>query len=153
MHVVIAADHAGVQMKRDLIEALGAAGHAVTDLGTGSEASCDYPDFAVAAATKVASGLADFGVLICGTGIGMSMSANKVPGIRAAAVSDPVSAKLARSHNDANIVCLGARIVGPEVAAEIVAAFVGTPFSGGERHVRRVGKIMALDCPSRKQET
>ncbi|NLI00175.1 MAG: ribose 5-phosphate isomerase B [Chthonomonadales bacterium] len=152
MHVVIAADHAGIQLKRDLIETLGAAGHTVTDLGAQSEESCDYPDYAVAAANKVASGEADKGVLICGTGIGMSISANKVPGIRAAAVSDPVSAKLARSHNDANIVCLGARIVGPEVAAEIVQAFVATPFSGGERHVRRVGKIMALDCANRPEE-
>ncbi len=153
MHVVIAADHAGIHIKSDLIESLGAAGHSVTDLGTHSDQSCDYPDYAVAAAARVASGEADMGVLICGTGIGMSISANKVPGIRAAAVSDPVSAKLARSHNDANIVCLGARIVGPEVADEIVRAFIGTPFSGGERHARRIGKIMALDCRSRPEET
>ncbi|MBM3495834.1 MAG: RpiB/LacA/LacB family sugar-phosphate isomerase, partial [Armatimonadetes bacterium] len=110
MHIVIAADHAGIRMKSELIETLGAAGHTVTDLGAQSEPSCDYPDYALAASGRIVSGDADLGVLICGTGIGMSMSANKVRGIRAAAVSDPVSAKLARSHNDANIVCIGARI-------------------------------------------
>jgi ribose 5-phosphate isomerase B len=145
MHIVIASDHAGVRMKSDLIETLGAAGHTVTDLGANSEESCDYPDYAVAAASRVAGGDADLGVLICGTGIGMSMSANKVRGIRAAAVSDPVSAGLARSHNDANVVCLGARIVGPEVATAIVQTFVSTPFSGGERHSRRVAKINAIE--------
>jgi ribose 5-phosphate isomerase B len=145
MHIVIAADHAGIRLKSDLIEALGAAGHTITDLGAQTEQSCDYPDYAVAAARRVAAGQAELGVLICGTGVGMSLAANKVRGIRAAAVSEPVSAKLARSHNDANMVCIGARIVGPETASAIALSFVNEPFSGGERHTRRVEKVMAIE--------
>lgn len=145
MRLVIASDHAGVGVKRLLSEELTRAGHDLEDLGAHDDASCDYPDYAEQAALKVASGEAEMGVLICGTGVGMAISANKIPGIRAASVSEPVSAELARSHNDANIVCLGARIVGPEMALAIVRTFLETPFSNGERHARRVGKIRALE--------
>lgn len=146
MRVVIASDHAGVALKTTLRELLHAEGHQVTDLGTHSEESCDYPDYATLAAEHLVRGEADRGVLICGTGVGMAISANKVRGIRAASVSEPVSAALARSHNDANVVCIGARIVGPEMAVEIVRTFLNTPFSNGERHARRVAKIAALDA-------
>lgn len=146
MKVVIASDHAGVTLKALLCEALGEDGYEVEDLGTHTEESCDYPDYAALAAERVSSGKADRAVLICGTGVGMAISANKVRGIRAASVSEPVSAALSRSHNDANVVCLGARIIGPEMALEIVRTFLKTPFSNGERHARRVSKIAALDA-------
>lgn len=146
MRVVIASDHAGVALKTTLTELLNAEGHQVTDIGTHSEESCDYPDYAALAAEHLVRGDVDRGVLICGTGVGMAISANKVRGIRAASVSEPVSAALARSHNDANVVCIGARIVGPEMAIEIVRTFLNTPFSNGERHARRVAKIAALDA-------
>lgn len=147
MKVAIGSDHAGYEYKGLLAEWLRERGHQVTDIGTGSEASCDYPDFAVAVARAVSAGDADRGVLVCGTGVGMSLAANRIAGVRAAAVSDPVSARLSREHNDANVVCIGARIVGPEVATDIVRAFLEADFSGGERHLRRVAKVGALDHP------
>lgn len=146
MKLVIASDHAGVEMKSSVVQALEADGHEVTDLGTHDARSCDYPDYAVDAARRVVAGQCEMGILICGTGVGMAVSANKVAGIRAAAVSEPVSAALARSHNDANVICFGARIVGPEVALEIVRAFLATPFSHGVRHERRVAKMNGLDA-------
>jgi ribose 5-phosphate isomerase B len=115
------------------------------DAGPDSAASVDYPDFAARVSRAIPAGEAENGVLICGTGVGMSMAANKIPGIRAAAVSEPVSARLSRSHNDANIVCIGERIVGAEVALEIVRTFLDTPFSQGERHRGRINKICALE--------
>ncbi|NUQ70124.1 MAG: ribose 5-phosphate isomerase B [Chthonomonadales bacterium] len=145
MRIVIGADHAGVGYKRDLAEGLRRTGHEVRDIGTHDAAPCDYPDFAAEAGRLVAHGEADRGVLICGTGVGMAVSANKIPGVRAASVSEPVTAALARAHNDANIVCIGARIVGPEVAAAIIHTFITTPFSQGERHERRLAKIETLD--------
>lgn len=145
MRLAIASDHAGVDIKAIIREELVAAGHVVEDLGTHDTNSCDYPDYAAMAASRVAAGEADRAVLICGTGVGMAIAANKIRGARAASVSEPVSAALARSHNDANIVCIGARIVGPEMALEIVRTFLSTEFSRGDRHVRRVGKISALD--------
>ncbi len=145
MKVAIGSDHAGVAMKASLIASLRLDGWELTDVGAHIEESCDYPEYAVAVARQVASGEADRGVLICGTGVGMAIAANKVRGVRAASVSEPVSAALARSHNDANVVCLGARIVGPEVALEVVRAFLSTAFSGGERHTRRVEQIRRLD--------
>lgn len=145
MKLAIASDHAGVDIKAMLRDTLRAEGHDVLDLGTHDHASCDYPDYAVLAASKVAQSEVERAVLICGTGVGMAIAANKIRGVRAASVSEPVSAGLARSHNDANIVCLGARIVGPEMAVEIVRAFLSTPFSNGERHARRVAKIIKLD--------
>ena len=145
MKLAIASDHAGVDIKAMLRDTLRAEGHEVLDLGTHDYASCDYPDYAALAASKVAQGEVERAVLICGTGVGMAIAANKIRGVRAASVSEPVSAGLARSHNDANIVCLGARIVGPEMALEIVRVFLSTPFSNGERHARRVAKIIKLD--------
>ena len=145
MKVSIGSDHAGYKLKGFLAGWLRDAGYDVADVGAWSEESSDYPDFAATVARAVASGVADRGVLVCGTGVGMSLAANRVSGVRAAAVSEPVTARLAREHNDANIVCLGARIVGPEVAIDVVRTFLGTAFSNGERHVRRIGKIAELE--------
>jgi ribose 5-phosphate isomerase B len=144
MRIAIGADHAGFHLKQTVAEALRASGHTVEDVGTDSEASVDYPDFAAAVARAVASGEADRGVLVCGTGIGMAMAAGKVNGIRAASVTDLESARLSREHNDANVLTLGARITPPDLALSIVGIFLETPFSGG-RHQRRVDKIMALE--------
>ncbi|MGC8667164.1 MAG: ribose 5-phosphate isomerase B [Chthonomonadales bacterium] len=145
MRIAIGSDHAGFHLKNHLRDMLRAQGHDVCDVGSFTAESCDYPDFAVLVGARVAGNEADLGVLICGTGIGMSMAANKVKGVRAAVVSEPVSARLARAHNDANVICMGERIVGPEVAEEIVRVFLDTPFSQGERHVRRVRKISGIE--------
>jgi ribose 5-phosphate isomerase B len=143
--VSIGSDHAGYALKGIVAESLRAAGHEVTDVGAWSEESTDYPDYAAVVACAVAAGEAERGVLVCGTGVGMSLAANRVPGVRAAAVSEPVSARLSREHNDANVVCIGARIVGPEVAIDIVRTFLDSAFSGGERHIRRIAKVTALE--------
>jgi ribose 5-phosphate isomerase B len=145
MNVVIGSDHAGFHLKNHLRDALRSAGYAVCDAGADSQESSDYPDYAAIVGRTVASGEAERGILVCGTGVGMAIAANKVHGVLAAAVSEPVTARLSRSHNNANVICIGERIVGPEVAAEIVKTFLETPFSQGERHVRRLGKIAAMD--------
>ena len=146
MHIVIGADHAGFTLKEDLKRRLAGTIAQLDDVGTSSSAPVDYPDFAAAVARLVATGACDRGILICGTGIGMAMAANKIHGIRAAPVSDLESARLCREHNDANVLTLGARITPPELAASIVRVFLSTPFAGG-RHQRRVDEIMALESP------
>lgn len=138
--VALGADHAGVALKDALREALEIRGVAVRDLGTNATASVDYPDFAHAVARAVASGEATQGVLVCGSGIGMAMSANRHPGIRAAVLHNATEARLARAHNDANIAAFGARLVGPELALDALAAFLATPYEGG-RHDRRLAKM------------
>ncbi|MCD6142392.1 ribose 5-phosphate isomerase B [Candidatus Acetothermia bacterium] len=137
--IAIGADHAGYPLKQALLETV-LKGYDVIDLGTDSTAPVDYPDIARRVATVVAAGKADKGILICGTGIGMSIAAGKVRGIRAARCTEPFSAELSRRHNDANILCLGARITGVELASRTVEVWLNTPFEGG-RHARRVGKI------------
>lgn len=144
MKVAVGNDHGGLALKETVISLLREMGHDVVDLGTNSGDSCDYPDFAGKVAEGVGSGAYDRGVLICGTGIGMSIAANKVKGVRAALCNEIFSARMARAHNDANILCLGARVVGPGVAAEIVKAFFTTEFEAG-RHARRVEKIRLLE--------
>jgi ribose 5-phosphate isomerase B len=144
VRIAIGSDHAGYRLKETIASSLRHSGHAVDDAGTGSEASVDYPDFAADVARRVVSGACDRGILICGTGIGMAMAANKVDGARAASVGDLESARLSRAHNDANILTLGARITPPDLALAIVRLFLETPFEGG-RHQRRVDKIMALE--------
>ena len=134
----IGSDHGGYTLKLEIIEHLKNRGIEVTDVGCDSEASCDYPVFAKKVADAITSGEADQGILVCGTGIGMSMAANKISGIRAALCHDVFSAKATREHNDANILCLGARVVGPGLALMIVDTFVDTPFSNDERHKRRI---------------
>lgn len=138
--IVIAADHAGVEHKQILVEMLRNAGHDVDDLGPFDSSSVDYPDFAHRVASAVAAGAARCGILICGTGIGMSMTANSHPGVRAALCHDAFTAEMARRHNDANVLCLGARVTGIGVAEQMVHIFLATEFDGG-RHQRRVDLI------------
>jgi len=140
--VTIAAgcDHGGFSLKIVLIEHLIESGHEVLDLGTDSNERVDYPDFAEAVAKSVASGEAEFGLLVCGSGIGVCMVANKISGIRAATIHDVTSAHLSREHNDANIICLGERLIGPEVAKEALDVFLASEFQEG-RHLNRVKKI------------
>lgn len=140
MRIAIAADHAGFALKQQLKRRLAEAGHAVTDFGTDSEASTDYPDYAARVAESIATGSSERGVLVCGSGIGMAMAANRRPRVRAVAASDLYSARLARAHNDANVLALGSRIVAPPLAEAILEAFLSTPFEGG-RHERRVAKM------------
>jgi ribose 5-phosphate isomerase B len=142
--IAIGSDHAGYPLKEWLIPLLREAGYEVADLGTHATESCDYPDFAEAVAVTVAEGRARFGLLVCGTGQGMAMTANKVAGIRAAAVSDTYSAWGSRAHNNANVLCLGARVVGLGLAEAIVDTWLSTGFAGS-RHQRRVDKMMSLD--------
>lgn len=144
MRVFVGADHAGFQLKEHVERFLAEVGHEVVDVGTEGEESVDYPDFAAKVARAVASGEADRGVLVCGTGIGMAVAANKVPGVRAVQAADPEMARMARLHNDANVLTLPGRYIGPERASEIVTAFLETPFEGG-RHKRRVDKIGELE--------
>ena len=142
--IAIGADHAGFQVKERIKQFLENAGHAVEDVGTLSDESVDYPEFARAVAEKVAGGLAQLGVLVCGTGMGMAIAANKVPGIRAAVVHDKVTARAAREHNDANVLTLGGRLIEPGLAVEIVKEFLDAQFAGG-RHQRRVDKITEME--------
>ena len=144
MRIALGADHAGVHLKADIKKFLDERGVPYTDLGTNTTDSVDYPDFAEAVAHAVADGSHDRGLLFCGSGIGMAMAANKVPGVRAASVVDEVSTRLSREHNDANVLALGERMTPAETARQLVATFLDTPFAGG-RHQRRVDKISALD--------
>ena len=141
--VLIASDHAGVDLKAALQRLLPQ--HEWIDLGPINNSRVDYPDYAERLATRVARGEAPFGILICGSGIGMSIAANKIPGVRAALVENPSSARLSREHNDANVLCLGARFVAPEYAAEITQTFLSTLFSNDPRHAGRVAKISAIE--------
>ena len=142
--IAIGADHAGYSLKEDLKAWLVGGGHQVLDFGTHSLESVDYPDFAGPVADAVTSGAAARGVLVCGTGMGMAMAANKLDGVRAAVCLDPLMARMSREHNDANVLALGARLTEGRSAVEILQAWLETPFAGG-RHVRRVEKLMALE--------
>lgn len=142
MRIALGSDHAGLELKAALIEHLRAAGHELVDHGAYEDRSVDYPDFAQVVGRAVATGEADRGLLVCGTGQGMAIAANKIPGVRAAVVSDTFSARMAMAHNDARVLCLGQRVVGPGLALDIVDAWLATEFEGG-RHARRVGKIEA----------
>ena len=144
MRVAIGADHAGFSLKEAIKGLLAGLGIEVQDFGTGSDASVDYPDFAARVARGVADGAFERGILVCGTGIGMAMAANKIAGVRAAPVTGLESAKLSRLHNDANVLTLGARLTAPALALDIVRTFLDTPFEGG-RHQRRVDKITDLE--------
>ncbi len=138
--VAIGADHGGVLLKNRLAAVLAKAGHQVLDFGTDGPASVDYPDFAQAVCGAISRAEADLGVLVCGTGIGMSMAANRHPAIRCALVHDVTTARLTRAHNDANVIAMGARIIGEEVALDILNAFLTTKYEGG-RHDRRIAKL------------
>jgi ribose 5-phosphate isomerase B len=146
MRWYVGADHAGYELKQLLVESLKKLGDEVVDLGTDNpETSVDYPDFGEEVGRAVTSSDGDaFGLLVCGTGVGISMAANKIPGVRAARVTDTFSSRMAREHNDANVLCLGGRVTGSGVAEEIVTVFRNTRFAGG-RHQRRVDKLAELD--------
>ena len=144
MKIAIGCDHAGPALKADILAYLDEKGIEYKDFGVNEGEKVDYPDKAEEVCREVAAGKFDYGILICGTGVGMSMSANKIKGIRAACVSDYFSAKYTRAHNDANVLCFGARVVGPGLATELVDVFLNTPFEGG-RHTPRVEKMMALE--------
>jgi len=144
MKVALGCDHAGYRLKEVIASCLNQAGHGILDEGTYSGESCDYPDFAERVALRVVSGEAERGIIICATGVGMAMTANKVTGIRAAVCNDLYTARYSRLHNDANVLALGARVVGPGVAEEIVHIWMETPFEGG-RHSRRLDKLAEVE--------
>ena len=141
--LIVGSDHAGVALKKELSEVARELGYEIEDVGTHSTESTDYPDYAHQVASAVSRG-EGLGILVCGTGVGMSMAANRHPGVRAAACGDVYSATMSRQHNDANVLCLGSRIIGPGLAAEILKAFLSSSFEGG-RHERRVNKIEPRD--------
>ena len=145
MRIAVGADHAGYDMKRDLVVTLRGWGHTVEDLGTHSSAAVDYPDCAEAVAGALREGRADRGLIVCGSGAGVSIAANKFPGVRAAVCHDTYTAHQAVEHDDLNILCLGARVVGIALATDIATAFLGASFSGEERHQRRLDKILAIE--------
>ena len=145
MRVAIGADHAGFNLKQELVAELQRLGHEVLDLGTDSPAAVDYPDFARAVGEAVIRQEADRGVLICGSGVGASVAVNKMPGIRAAVCHDTYSAHQGVEHDDMNVLVLGSRIIGIELAYELVRAFLGAQFSGEARHVRRLAKVKAIE--------
>lgn len=143
MKIAVGCDHAAVAEKAAVLRVLEAQGHEVEDMGTHDDASVDYPDFAAKVGWAVATKAVDRGILICGTGIGMSMAANRIHGVRAAVVHSEFTARMAREHNDANVLCLGARVLDPEILESLTKIFVTTDFEGG-RHARRVAKIDAI---------
>ena len=145
MKIAVACDHGALALKNNLITHLTKAGYEVVNFGTDTLDSCDYPDFAGPAAQAVASGKCDKGIVLCTTGIGVSITANKVKGIRCALLSDVMSARLTREHNDTNMMAIGAGVVGEKLALEIVDTWLGTEFSHDARHQRRIDKMMALE--------
>ena len=145
MKIAIACDHGALDLKNAVAEHLKKKGYEVADFGTHTLDSCDYPDFAGAAAKAVASGECDKGIVLCTTGIGVSITANKVKGIRCALLSDVMSARMTREHNDTNMMAIGAAVVGQMLAFEIIDTWLGTEFSGEARHQRRIDKMMALE--------
>ena len=145
MKIAIGCDHGAFDLKNVVVKHLQGKGYEVADFGCYSLDSCDYPDFAKAAAEAVASGECEKGIVLCTTGIGISIAANKVKGIRCALLSDPLSARMTREHNDTNMMAMGAGIVGKNLALEIVDTWIGTEFSGEAKHQRRIDKVMALE--------
>jgi ribose 5-phosphate isomerase B len=143
MRIALAADHAGFELKDALAAWLREAGHDIIDLGTSGPESVDYPQFGARLAAEIASGRAERGIAVCGSGIGISIAVNREPACRCARVDDPLSARLAREHNDANVLAMGARLIGHDMARECVTAFLGTDFAGG-RHQRRVDQLSHL---------
>ena len=145
MRVAIGADHAGYELKEELGSRIAASGHSVLDLGTHGTDPVDYPDYAEAVARAVADGRADRGLVVCGSGAGASIAANKVKGVRCAVTHDTYSAHQSVEHDDANVIAVGSRVIGSNVAIEVVDAFLGAEFSGEERHARRLAKVEALE--------
>jgi len=151
MRIALGADHGGFDLKNQLAAHLDTAGHRVIDVGAHAyDAGDDYPDFARLVAEAVAKGEVDRGILVCGSGVGASIAANKIRGVRAALCHDTYSARQGVEHDDMNVLCLGARVIGVELARELVAAFVGARFSGEERHTRRLSKVLAIEREARQ---
>ncbi|MBQ0108346.1 MAG: ribose 5-phosphate isomerase B [Phascolarctobacterium sp.] len=144
MKLLMGSDHGGIHLKKHLTAYLTGKGYEIIDVGTDTEESCDYPDFAAKLCGELVKGTADKGILVCGTGIGISIAANKCKGIRAAVCNDVYNARMSRMHNDANVLCMGERTIGVGTAELIVDTWLSTDFEGG-RHARRVAKIMALE--------
>jgi ribose 5-phosphate isomerase B len=151
MKIALGCDHAGFLLKAVILQYLTSRKIDVLDLGTDSPDSVDYPDYAEKVAGAVTEGTVDYGILICGTGLGMAMSANKIPGIRAVTVSEPYSAEMARAHNNANVLAMGSRVIGPDMAVRITDVFLSTPFDEG-RHCGRIQKISRIENGSRTGE-
>ncbi|MEW5975021.1 MAG: ribose 5-phosphate isomerase B [Acidobacteriota bacterium] len=145
MRVVVGADHAGYPLKERLVEFLRKLGHAVEDLGTYNDDPVDYPDYAKAVGEAVIAGRADRGLLVCGSGVGACITANKLPGIRACLCMDTYTARQGVQHDDVNVLCLGGRVIGPELAMEILRAWLDARFTGEERHQRRLAKIVQIE--------
>ena len=145
MKIAIACDHGALALKNTLIAHLTKQGHEVVNFGTDTPDSCDYPDFAAKAARAVADGVCEKGIVLCTTGIGVSITANKIKGIRCALLSDVLSARMTREHNDTNVMALGAALVDKDLALQIVDVWLNTPFSGAEKHVRRIAKLAELE--------
>jgi ribose 5-phosphate isomerase B len=145
MRIAVGADHAGYEMKRDLAAAMAQQGHEILDVGTHSSAAVDYPDIAEAVATALRNGQVDRGVIVCGSGAGVAVAASKFPGVRAAVCHDAYTARQAVEHDDLNVMCLGARVIGPALARTLVDAFIAATFSAEERHMRRLAKIDAIE--------
>jgi ribose 5-phosphate isomerase B len=150
MRIAIGCDHAGFPLKATLAEEIRKAGHETDDVGAFNAEPSDYPDFARAVAEQVRSGRADRGLILCGSGVGASVAANKVPGIRAALCHDTFSARQGVEDDDMNVICIGARVIGSELAKEVLLAFLKARFSQAERHVRRLGKIKAIENDARE---
>ena len=146
MRIALGADHAGYELKQDLAATLTRQGHEVVDLGTHSTSPVDYPDCAEAVANALSAHRAERGIIVCGSGAGVSIAVNKFPGIRAAVCHDCYTAHQAVEHDDMNVLCLGARVIGASLAGEIVTSFLGATFSGEERHQRRLNKILAIEA-------
>ena len=150
MKFAVGCDHAGFPLKACVIEELRGPGHEVTDLGTYDMQPADYPDYALKVALAVADGRCERGVVVCGSGVGASVAANKVPGVRSALCHDTFSARQGVEDDDMNVLCLGARVVGPALAAEVLRAFAAARFSNAERHVRRLNKVKAIEQDARR---
>lgn len=145
MKIVLGSDHGGFELKEFLREWLKSQGHAVVDVGTKDDGACDYPDYARLVGLAVASGDAERGIMVCGSGVGASIAANKIPGVRAALCHDTFSARQGVEDDDANCLCLGARVIGRELALDVLRAWLAARFSNAERHLRRLNKVLALE--------
>lgn len=146
MRIALGCDHGGFPLKQRIVAVIQTAGHDIVDCGTDSNCSVDYPDFALKVGLVIRSGQAERGILLCGSGVGISVAANKIPGIRAGVCHDIYSAHQGVEHDDMNVLCLGARIIGDEVAVELVRAFLGAQFTREERHLRRLNKVLAIEA-------
>jgi ribose 5-phosphate isomerase B len=151
MRVAVGADHAGFELKRDLAGTLAQQGHEILDLGTHSSAPVDYPDIAEAVATAVRNGQVDRGIIVCGSGAGVAVAACKFPGVRAAVCHDCYTARQAVEHDDLNVLCLGARVIGPALARTLIEAFLSATFNAEERHLRRIAMIEAIESKFTKE--